>query len=407
MKWGNPVLLSFNSATTSACMVLLCVAFSLLASTAQAQFEVQPEKSKLVDPALSLDANSRLAWNREWSLYASRYTKIGDEYYACAKYLPAYPSSSHVTPEALVQRNTRTRTIRLTGNMSRDIKVAPNLVDAQAAAPALPSLAFGEYGHVHSVEIVLITGPQEMIVRQIWLIDEDKLKNEIDKLNAKAQERRDRAGTSRRDETDDIESNFQFRTQLVDHQRKQRDFRSQPVLLVGYDTGKLKADQRWDGPSSEGLELAIAGPKTIAYTRSSSGRPRDLEVVVALPVSQFKGRLSRDEFVTMLATRDLTLKQFVDFSTEEKKNDSEQALFNTIKRVEENRPLKEAASATDAQTEAQVLADGDTGNERSTRASRRKSRKAAAAEKAAAEKSGEAGGESSSEQPVNDQRDDD
>lgn len=386
---------------TTACAMILLVC--LCHATAEAQFEVKAEKPKVVDPALSLDANARLAWNREWSLYASRYTRIGEEYYACAKYLPAYPSSSHVTPEALVERNTRSRTVRMTGNMSRDIKIAPSLSDAQAAAPALPSLDFGEYGHVHSVEVVQVTGPQEMLVRQIWLIDEDKLKDQIDKLRTKAQERRDRQGSRRSDSDDDIESNFQFRTQLVEHQRKQRDFRSQPVLLLGYDTARLMPDARWQGPGGEGLDIAIAGTKTIAYSRSSSGRPRDLEVVVALPVDQFKGRLSRDEFVAMLETRNLTLKQFVEFSAQEKKNDTEQALFNTIKRVEENKPV-EAVASTEAEPDAaaEAATDTDTGKQRSTRASRRKERKAAAEAKAA-----ENAADSSTQTPVNDQAQDD
>lgn len=317
------------------------VTAGVLPSQARGQFEVQPAKPEAVDPAQSLDMNARIAWNREWSIYASRYTKIGDEYYACASYDPGYPSSSHVTPQALVQRNARTRTIRIVGNMSRDIKETPSIVDAQAAAPALPSLDFGAYGHVHSVQIVQVTGPHEMLVKQIWLIDAEKVKVQMDKLQGKDNNNNNnnnnRNSDNRQKLKDEIENNFQFRMQLIDHQHKQRDFRSQGVMLLGFDTAGLKPDQRWLGPDGQGLDIAIAGPKTIAYSRSGTGRPRDIKVVVAVPVSEFKGRLSRDEFIKMLATRDLTLKQFVDITIEEKKNDSETAVFNTIKRVEENR----------------------------------------------------------------------
>lgn len=337
---------------------ILPVALLLLATTlatkVHAQFEVVQQEPKAVDPAASLDANARLIWNTEWSIYASRYTKIDDEYYACAMYEPGFPSSSHVTAHTMVQRNSQTRTIRLSNNLTRDIKISPSLSDAQAAVPALPSLDFGAYGHVHSVEVVKILGPSEMIVRQIWLIDADKLDDQIQKLKDKA---RDRSSDNRSTVEAEIENNFMFRQQLVDHQSKQRDFRSQGVLLLGYDTKRVKEDERWNGPEGEGIDIAIAGPKTIAYSRSSSSRPRDLELVVALPVKNFKGRLTRDDFLKMLATRNLTLQQFIDMSTEEKKSDSDLAVYNTIKRVEENRPKAAAAQSESDNTSDDKVTD--------------------------------------------------
>lgn len=321
--------------TTSLTTLLLLIVMIGMCQPALAQFEVKPEKTKAVDPADSLDMKARLAWNREWSIYASRYTKVGDAYYACAKYDPSFSSSSHQTAQTLIHRNSQTRTVRVSGNMTRDIKIKPNLADAQAVAPALPSLEFGAYGHIHSLEIIQITGPKEMIVRNIWLIDASQLQDQISKLKDKA---RNRDSSNRRNLEDEIDDAFQFRTQLVDHQRQQRDLRSKGVLLLGFDTTRLKADQRWDGPEGNGLDIAIAGPQTISYTRANSTRTREIEVVVALPVEQFKGRLSRDEFVKMLATRGLSLQAFIDISEEEKKADSDNAVYNTIQRVEEKRP---------------------------------------------------------------------
>ena len=347
--------------------LLMLVATVSLAQPVLAQFEAKPEQTKKADPADSLDVNARLAWNREWSIYASRYTKIGDEYYACAKYDPAFPSSSHQTAKTLIHRNSQSRTVRISGNMSRDITIKPNFADAHAVAPALPSLEFGAYGHVDSVQIVQITGPMEMIVRNIWLIDADQLQDQINKLKDKARNRR---SNSRSDLEDEIENAYQFRTQLVDHQRQQRDLRSKGVLLMGFNTARLKADQRWQGPGGNGLDIAIAGPKTIMYTRSNSTRTRELEVVVALPVDQFKGRLSRDEFVEMLATRELTLQAFIDMTEEEKKADSDNAVYNTIRRVEEKRP--KPAPEVDDKDKADAGSDDDkkTSVKRSSRSRR-------------------------------------
>lgn len=283
------------------------------------------------DPTSELDAAARLAWDREWSLYASRYTQRDGEFYACAKYHPGFPSSLQVTPQMLMERNTRTRKLTFGGNMSRQVRTTPNLTDARLAAAALPAVTFGEFGHIHSAEIVQVTGPQEMIVRRLWLIDEDGLREEIAQM-------RSRAG----DRENEVDNLYQFRQELADHQRQEDSFRSGGVLLIGFDTARLKPGQRYRGPDSQGLDIAITGKKTIQYTRAGSGRSRELEVTVALPTSAFTGRISRDEFLQMLQTRDLTLAQFIQWSMEEKKNDPDNALVQVIRRVEENKPAPQA-----------------------------------------------------------------
>lgn len=283
------------------------------------------------DPTSELDGAGRLVWDREWSLYAARYTQRDGEFYACAKYHPGFPSSLQLSPEGLMERFTRTRKLTFGGNMSREIRTRPNLADAQIAAAALPAVKFGEFGHIHSAEIVQVTGRQEMIIRRLWLVDEDALRDEINQAKTRAGER-----------DNEVEARYQFREELAEHQRQESSFRTGGVLLIGFDTARLKPGQRYRGPNDQGLDIAITGKKTIQYTRAGSDRSRELEVTVALPASAFAGRITQEQFLQMLQTRNLTLAQFIQWTMEEKKNDAENALIEVIRRVEENKPAPQA-----------------------------------------------------------------
>jgi|GEM_PF-1701370 len=329
---------------------------------------LQPQKAMAQQGSSGLTPANQAVWDREWSLYASRYTQYEGEFYPCAKYHPGFPSSQHVTAQTLVERNTRSRTVTYGGNLSRQVRTVPSLADAQVAAAALPALTFGEYGHLHSVEIVQILGPKSMLVRQPWLVDAQAITEQIRQARTTARERN-------QNNDDDIENAFQFRQQLVDRQRREDSFRTGGILLMGFDTEDLKEGQRWLGPQKQGLDVAITGTKVIQYTRprtsrtssststtSRSSRPREVEVTVALPLSEFKGRISRTQFDDLLTRRDMTLEQFIDLTAAEKKKDPEQAIFNAIRKLEAR---KDAASreedagrpATDATGRTRSLDD--------------------------------------------------
>jgi hypothetical protein len=319
-----------------------------------------------------LDHDDQMVWNREWSFYASRYTLLDGAYYACAQYEHGYPSSLHETAQGLVEDRTRTRSVKYSANMSRDVSIKPNFADAQVAVQALPTLDIGAYGHVHSVQVVQVTGPKAMLIKAIWLIDADRLEDEMRQAKAKADTsrsiRNDRG--SRSDRSDQVEQLYQFRQELADHQQKQHDLRTQGVLLLGFDTQGVKPSERWRGPQGQGLDIAITGKKTIAYTRTGSSYARDIEVNVALPVTAFRGRISQDQFIKMLATRNLTLKQFLDMTAEEKKKDAQNAIANVIVRVEANRPAETPSDeAKDQKAERK-----STRSTRSTTRSRRSAR---------------------------------
>jgi hypothetical protein len=73
---------------------------------------------------------------------------------------------------------------------------------------------------------------------------------------------------------------------------------------------------------------------TRSTTSRSSARPREVEVTVALPVSSFRGRISRTQFDDLLTRRGMTLEQFIDLTADEKKKDPDQAIFNAIRKLE-------------------------------------------------------------------------
>jgi len=306
--------------------------------------------------AQSLDANAQAFWDRDWSYYAARYVKRDGEFYACAKYHPGFPSSQGTTAAKLIELHTQRRTVTLSANVTRQVITIPNQTDARLGAAALPAVTPGEYGTIHSAEIVQIIGPQEVLLKQAWLINAQTLKQQIS--DAKVGPR----DTDRDQETEFL---FQFRQQMADRQREEESFRKMPILLKGISTAGLREGLRWTGPQGQGLDIAITGIQTISYTpspRSSSRtrqsaaapRTRQVQVAVALPATAFRGRISKEEFNELLASRNMTLPQFIELAIEHKKKDAANAVANTILDLEARKPASPAGETEDLEDESEA-----------------------------------------------------
>lgn len=256
-------------------------------------------------------AEIQLQWQQNWKNYARRVIKLGDAYYSDSLYETQYPSSRGVTTVMLRAKTAKEVTERFGTNakIRRVVTRPPEEIDL--AASALPGLRLEQYGTVHSVEILSITGPDEMIVGSIWLVDLEAVTKERDKDEAKLLA----AGLDRRESATVLEWMYEARDALGKKQRE-REYRG-PIKLKGFSTVGLAKGDRWRGKEGKGIFLAIVGQDMVKTSRFSS---REEAVFRAVPADLFNRGLSDEkEFLAYLESRKFTKAMFVLLVSEEKK----------------------------------------------------------------------------------------
>lgn len=281
-------------------------------------------------PASTSTTQGRATFDTIWKEYARRYAKTGDGYFAVPSYDPDYPSSRGMTLDQAMQKHTVTESVDrgpVTIN-TRKVAAIPR-PEAEAVAMALPWVAPGQYGYVRSVYIEKILGPEEMIVRDIELIDATELKKEIE-LRKKGM-------------TDSIEQNavdrtYAERTKLADKQ-KEIAFRS-TIVLRGYKTENLAEKTRWMGPNSGsgriGMQVAVLRAVT-ELKAPGSGKTYKVpmrKLYEAVPAENLKEGITKEQFEEMLSQRGMTVSAFVELVERELRRDQKQAAARVVEQVE-------------------------------------------------------------------------
>jgi hypothetical protein len=261
-------------------------------------------------PAVAKDVE--LAWQRYWKNYARRTVRLQDLYFTCATFDSQYPSSRGITTVALRQKTTREVT-----EQKANTKVKKNLVrpndDLDPFARCLPDAVAGNYGYIHSAQIVDILGPDEMVIAGIWLVSPEQVQAEREKEKEKLL----KAGVEKGDVSDIVEWMFEHRDQLLMKQRE-KPFR-QAFKLRGFSTVGLAKGERWTGRSTDkdGVQIAIVGEEAVEQ-KTKTRRPVMLPVVI--PADSFmKGIAEEKEFLAFLTARGFTKEMFVMLVQEEKK----------------------------------------------------------------------------------------
>lgn len=309
----------------------LCVVASLLAAA-------------IVHPAAAQDLTpiqTDLYWKRTWKNYARRCIQLNDRFYSLAAYEPQYPSSRGTTIALLRAKTSKEITERVGNNLTiRKHLVRPN-EELKTAAEALPEMAAGHYGRLHSGEVIAILGPDEMVIADSWLIDADAVRRQQDE----DEERLKLLNVPSRDISTIVEWVYEHREQLMEKQRD-RQFR-QPVKLIGFSTVGLAKGDRWRGPRGDGIDLAVAGSYVPESRRNNT---RNREVLFAVPVSRFAlGLEDEAQFIAYLKSHGYDQRKFVELYVKENlanpRDDRlrDARIFDTIEGRQEQEQEKERA----------------------------------------------------------------
>lgn len=267
----------------------------------------------LLEAQDSTSASARdidLTWQRHWKNYARRCIKLRDTYYTCATYEPQFPSSRGITTIGLRQKTSREVTERKGLNLTvKRNMVKPN-EEIDLGAKALPEVAIGHYGFIHSAEVLDILGPDEMVIAGVWLVDP----KEVQAQREREREKLLKQNVNRADLPLIIEWQFEYRDE---HLKKQSDrsFRT-PIKLRGYSTQGLTKGDRWNGKEGP-PQIAIVGEE-VGETKSKFRKPTS--ILLAVPADSFmRGISDEKEFTAMLESRGFTKTTFTQLLIDERK----------------------------------------------------------------------------------------
>jgi hypothetical protein len=316
-------------------LALLLLALGLLSASA----------ITLAAPAAPASVEVEQAWQKNWKNYARRSIKLRDRFYTCSTFETIYPSSKGVTTTGLRQKTAKDVTERFGSNAKvKKVLVRPT-EEIEIVAKALPEVALGHYGTVHSAQILEILGPDEMIVNEIWLLSPTQLQEDKEK----EQEKLVKAGLEKQDIKEVLEWMFEARDSYAVKQRD-RSFRN-PLLLRGFSTVGLAKGDRWSGKDKTAPQVAVVGVESIIPPSSRTRRP--VQIGVAVPAELFvKGIADEKEFLALLESRGFTKESFIALVQEEKKlagTDDKLAdahIFNKLEGRKEEKPAETPAPKT-------------------------------------------------------------
>ncbi|XAL99194.1 hypothetical protein OT109_16630 [Phycisphaeraceae bacterium D3-23] len=260
-----------------------------------------------------VDARTYRAWAGNYRQLAQYCAEFEDDFMVIPNYNRRVPSSRGLTRAQAVDELTITWR-ETTGGISQNRMREPQPEEAHAYAYALPDLEVGTYGHLHSVEIVEILGPEEMLVKELWLIDIDQVSDDYDRDNARAR------ANGARNIREQLNQLYEQRLALKELQEDE-DAYDQTHRLVGYETLGLSAGERWAGPDpDEGFQVALVRwelpPDPEAEEGEDAPRRRrgddDPRLVMVNPEGLMRRPLDEQAMIRLLDARGYTIASFVE-----------------------------------------------------------------------------------------------
>ena len=291
-----------------------------------------------------IDRSVYAAFDSNWRQYGQFAREIDGEYALIPDFDRRYESSFNMTVSMALEHMTQ-RWEEQRGNLVYQRSRTPHRADAEALSRALPGVGVGNYGWLHSVQIVSILDERTMVVTNAWLVSREEVTNDY-LTDQRGQERRD--GEVNHDE---LQFNHQSRIALVQMQEDPSHGFTGMFRLVGFDTRGLESGERWDGPENEGLQVVVVRwemseadeqpqqqrsiPDVTGQTRGggnvqSGPVPR---LVIAEFEQAMRRRIDEDGFKRLLASRGMTVTQFVTMVREMRSADRDNAderIFNQL-----------------------------------------------------------------------------
>ncbi|MFN3168869.1 MAG: hypothetical protein ACE37H_17605 [Phycisphaeraceae bacterium] len=217
------------------------------------------------------------------------------------------------------------------GNLIVKNSKRPPREEAEAFATRLPDLKIASYGYLHSAEVVKVIDDNEMIVRELWLVNREELSRQY---NA------DKQRMARRNDGDVDEAELQFdyakRAAMVTQQEDRKAGFKNEFRLVGYDTRGLRVGERWEGPNSEGFQVGVVKWETPEPGEDDRQRFRardEQRLVLTKLEDAMRDTLDEEGFKRLLAERGMTVAGFVDLvrtMRERDRENAEQRIVNAL-----------------------------------------------------------------------------
>lgn len=297
-------------------LVASCLLFAVvLATAADAQIREELDGTPIAPSVAS-------AYESNWRKYA----QYAFEFDGAFGYIPNYdrrlPSSLGTTTTQFINDNKIVREER-NGNLVLKRQIFIPREDAEAYVNALPDTAIGSYGKIASAQIIKVIDGDQMLIKDVWLVDQDRLREEY---------ARDRELSARRNngEPDDDALNFQYakRIELKQRQDDRRAGFTGSFRLVGFDTRGLRAGDRWYGPNDQGIRVVVMryeqpepdeqGDGRSRFSRRSDNQGR---LVLANVDSAMRQSLDNRSFAKLLDERGMSIAAFVELVRTLRDND--------------------------------------------------------------------------------------
>ncbi len=317
--------------------------------------EVRENKPELLSHAAG---DEQKEWALGWRDCAKYYVGWKGEFYSFAKYDRNYPSSAMIENKRMTEKSysgtpslaTLRQSYKDETGQDKKRVLQKDSAEVFAAVSLMPQIADGEYGWIHSGQVVRIVSADEVVLNQLWLVDGEDLASQERKISARllAQDVADF-----RAKVEDVSrlpriggrppehrNNGEIINQYTVMQReaaqwwfaersKARARQSQAWgedafagyewHVLGFKTEKMKEGMRW--PSGDkGIQLAI-----LVVTNHS---------VYAAPLAFLEKGLSEVEMLEMLGKRGLTKADFASLAKEARRRDSKNWLLPVINAID-------------------------------------------------------------------------
>lgn len=311
-----------------ACRFFLCVWLCLpLAASAQ---------HKEVDGTPIDDAVYRSFYSN-FRKYARFACEVDGGYGLIPGYDRRDESSLGLSVNEVLEENSEEYQVR-SGNLVATRTKSPPREDAIAYVRALPDMHVGSYGWLASAEVVHVIDDNTMLIKDLWLIDRDTLREEYTAEQEKMARRNDG-----KVDHDELKFNYVARIKLRERQEDSGEGFTAVHRLVGYKTIGLKPGTRWKGPNSEGFQVGVIRWETPPpdefkdedeATRRRIGRSSKQRLVLSEVEQTMRQSVDEDGFKKLLKERGMTVAGFVEMIRhlrEEDRRNAEERIINALK----------------------------------------------------------------------------
>ena len=272
-----------------------------------------------------VDSRTRRAWAGNYAQFAQYCFSFEDDWVAVPGYSRRMFSSRGVSASQAREEMTQ-RWRETSGAITQRRARQPEPEEVEVYIKALPDLDMGTYGYIDSVEILEILGPDQMLVRNIWLIDKDQV------AQAYRADQREAEEDGARDARAQLAQRYEQRLELIERQEESEY--EQAFRLVGYTTRGLRAGDRYNGSDDEGMQVAVIKRELPPVDENARRRRRAVPRLVLIAVAgPMRTTLDEQAFIRMIDARGYTIASFVQIVRElrsEDRDEADERIFNLL-----------------------------------------------------------------------------